>query len=102
MTRRARQPFELSERQRTILEWVADGMTNAAIGRRLRLTEDAIKGAVSALCDQVGANSRTHLVRVAYDRGLLVVPVPSGGSDRHIAACFAARACPCRTRAPDR
>ena len=96
MTRR---PAELTGQQRAILAGVADGMTNEAIARRQRLGVEEMKTALAAMYRLLGANSRAHLVRLAYDRGLLVPPVPTGGSDQHIAACFAARACPCRKRA---
>lgn len=52
---------ELSRRQREVAELVAEGLTNAAIGRRLCLAEDTVKKYVSRALASVGCRSRTEL-----------------------------------------
>lgn len=51
----------LSRRQREVAELVAEGLTNAAIGRRLCLAEDTVKKYVSRALASVGCRSRTEL-----------------------------------------
>lgn len=51
----------LSRRQREVAELVAEGLTNAAIGRRLCLAEDTVKKYVSRALASAGCRSRTEL-----------------------------------------
>ena len=51
----------LTERQREVARLVADGLTNAAIARRLTLTEDTVKKYVSRILAATGCASRTQL-----------------------------------------
>ncbi|WP_433608094.1 response regulator transcription factor [Prescottella agglutinans] len=52
---------ELTERQRDVARLVADGLSNAAIARRLTLTEDTVKKYVSRILAATGCASRTQL-----------------------------------------
>lgn len=51
----------LTERQREVVRLVADGLSNAAIARRLTLTEDTVKKYVSRILAATGCASRTQL-----------------------------------------
>lgn len=51
----------LTERQREVARLVADGLSNAAIARRLTLTEDTVKKYVSRILAATGCASRTQL-----------------------------------------
>ncbi|GAA5154990.1 hypothetical protein GCM10023321_27570 [Pseudonocardia eucalypti] len=59
----------LSRRQREVAELVAEGLTNAAIGRRLCLAEDTVKKYVSRALASVGCRSRTELALLVRARG---------------------------------
>jgi DNA-binding NarL/FixJ family response regulator len=56
-----------------ILPLIADGHTNAQIGRALHLTEGTVKERASALYENLGARDRAHAVSIGYQRGLLKV-----------------------------
>ncbi|MCL2535397.1 MAG: LuxR C-terminal-related transcriptional regulator [Nocardiaceae bacterium] len=51
----------LTERQWEVAQLVADGLSNAAIARRLTLTEDTVKKYVSRILAATGCTSRTQL-----------------------------------------
>ncbi|WP_305093009.1 helix-turn-helix transcriptional regulator [Prescottella sp. R16] len=51
----------LTDRQREVARLVADGLSNAAIARRLTLTEDTVKKYVSRILAATGCASRTQL-----------------------------------------
>lgn len=51
----------LTDRQREVARLVADGLSNAAIARRLTLTEDTVKKYVSRILATTGCASRTQL-----------------------------------------
>ncbi|GAB2632569.1 LuxR C-terminal-related transcriptional regulator [Prescottella soli] len=51
----------LTDRQRDVARLVADGLSNAAIARRLTLTEDTVKKYVSRILAATGCASRTRL-----------------------------------------
>jgi two-component system response regulator DevR len=50
----------LSEREREILNLIADGLTNRQIGERLFLAEKTVKNYVSALLAKLGMQRRTQ------------------------------------------
>ncbi|HSY16346.1 MAG TPA: response regulator transcription factor [Jatrophihabitantaceae bacterium] len=50
----------LTEREREVLELIADGMTNRQIGERLFLAEKTIKNYVSSLLAKLGMERRTQ------------------------------------------
>lgn len=73
VTRRARKSgsVELKPREAEVLAGMADGHTNAAIGKALRLSEDTVKTYAASLFRKLGARDRAHAVRIGYDQGLL-------------------------------
>lgn len=54
----------LSERQREILEFVGEGLTNAQIAKRLFLTESTIKQHLRAAYKTLGVSNRTEATRL--------------------------------------
>lgn len=66
----------LTAREMAVLVGMANGMTNARIGRAMGpdnapLTEDTIKTHARAIYKKLQANDRAHAVRLAFDAGLL-------------------------------
>ncbi|MCF6473278.1 response regulator transcription factor, partial [Nonomuraea sp. MG754425] len=61
----------LSEREREVLELVAEGLTNAAIGRRLYIGEATVKTYLLRVYAKLGVSDRTSAVLAALDLGLV-------------------------------
>lgn len=61
----------LTERERRVLELVADGLTNRAIGSRLGIGEATVKTHLANLYPKLGAADRAAAVRIAWERGLV-------------------------------
>jgi DNA-binding NarL/FixJ family response regulator len=72
MRRPAQDP--LTAREADVLGAVADGLTNAEIGRRLVITEATVKTHLLRLFAKLDVNDRTRAVVVALERGLLRRP----------------------------
>ncbi|MEU6237394.1 helix-turn-helix transcriptional regulator [Kitasatospora sp. NPDC047058] len=65
--------------QAAVLQLVAEGFTNAQIGHRLGLTEDAVESHLSRLRAKVGARDRANLVHIAYQQGILAADIRRHG-----------------------
>jgi two-component system, NarL family, response regulator DevR len=52
--------LDLTQRERQVLELIADGLTNRQIGDRLELAEKTVKNYVSALLAKLGMSRRTQ------------------------------------------
>ncbi|MFF9039048.1 response regulator [Streptomyces sp. NPDC014892] len=61
---------ELTEREREILELVAQGHSNHLIARRLFLAEKTVRNHVSAVMHKIGTSDRAATVARARDAGL--------------------------------
>ncbi len=68
---------ELTRREREILGFVADGMTNARIGRELWVTEQTVKFHLSNLYRKLGVSNRTEASRFAHVNGLVRTAGPT-------------------------
>ncbi|MDN5771780.1 MAG: response regulator transcription factor, partial [Microlunatus sp.] len=55
----------LTEREREILELIAEGLTNRQIGQRLYLAEKTVKNYVSSLLAKLGLERRTQAAVLA-------------------------------------
>jgi two-component system nitrate/nitrite response regulator NarL len=62
--------FELTSREREILEQVAAGRSNKQIAREFWLSEQTIKYHLTNVYRKLGVSSRTEAARFAYDHGL--------------------------------
>ncbi|CAM5697619.1 hypothetical protein SCANM63S_08660 [Streptomyces canarius] len=73
---RMRRPVHdpLTDRETAVLDAVADGLTNAEIGRRLMIAEATVKTHLLRLFAKLDVNDRTRAVVVALERGLLRQP----------------------------
>ncbi|MFB8084918.1 response regulator [Streptomyces sp. NPDC055992] len=64
-------PVTLTAREADVLEAVADGLSNAEIGRRLFIGEATVKTHLLRIFAKLDVNDRTRAVVVALDAGLL-------------------------------
>jgi DNA-binding NarL/FixJ family response regulator len=73
---RMRQPaaVPLTARESEVLTAVADGLSNADIGRRLVIAEATVKTHLLRIFAKLDVSDRTHAVVVALERGLLTRP----------------------------
>ncbi|TDC47748.1 response regulator transcription factor [Actinomadura sp. KC345] len=65
------EPVALTAREVDVLRAVADGLSNAEIGRRLVIAEATVKTHLLRVFAKLDVSDRTHAVVVAMDRGLL-------------------------------
>ena len=66
-----RSPFELTPREREVLELVVAGRTNAEIGEALFISGKTASVHVANIKDKLAADSRIGIVTIALDRGLV-------------------------------
>ena len=67
-------PVSLTSRELDVLSAVADGLSNADIGKRLVIGEATVKTHLLRVFAKLDVSDRTHAVVVALERGLLVRP----------------------------
>jgi DNA-binding NarL/FixJ family response regulator len=67
---RTRTPInpKLTERDRSLLRHVLQGLTNREIGVQLKISEGAVKASLRLLFDKVNVSTRTQLVKVALEQ----------------------------------
>lgn len=58
----------LTERERTVLQGVFEGLTNKEIAAQLQVSEGAIKAVMQQLFDKTGVRTRSQLVRIALEK----------------------------------
>ena len=63
--------FDLSQRERDILQLLVEGLSNAEIAHRLYLSEGTVRNYLSSLFVKLGVSDRTQAVVVALRRGLV-------------------------------
>lgn len=63
----------LTQREREVLQWLGQGLSNRQIAGRLNISEHTVKFHVSAIYAKLGVASRAEAVRVGARRGLLVL-----------------------------
>jgi len=61
---------QVTPRQRDVLRWLAIGLDNLSIGRKLRVGERAVKAHVTSLLTLFGLSNRTELALLAEQAGL--------------------------------
>jgi two-component system, NarL family, response regulator LiaR len=62
---------ELSEREITILQLIARGLTNIDIAEKLFLAEGTVRNYVSTILDKLGVADRTQAAALAWHHGLV-------------------------------
>jgi len=62
---------ELTPREVEVLELLAEGLPNKAIGIRLKISDQTVKFHVASIIGKLGASNRTEAVRLAVRRGLI-------------------------------
>ena len=62
---------ELTQRELTVLELIAQGFTNAKIGELLVITEETVKRHVREIRAVLGARDRAHAVNEGWRVGYL-------------------------------
>jgi DNA-binding NarL/FixJ family response regulator len=61
----------LTVRELSVLQLIAQGLSNKAIARALSLTEGTVKGYVSQILQKMGINDRTQAAMIAVRKGLV-------------------------------
>jgi len=59
---------KLSDRDRSLLRYILEGLTNREIGTNLQISEGAVKASLSLLFEKMNVKSRTQLVKVALEQ----------------------------------
>jgi len=67
-------PFGLTDRQVEILTLVAEGLSNAEIGKRLWIVEDSVRSHMRRMAKQMGCGDRAGMVALGFRSGLLRPP----------------------------
>jgi DNA-binding NarL/FixJ family response regulator len=58
----------LSTRERSVLRYVFEGLSNKEIGQQLGISEGSVKAALQQLFARTGVRTRSQLVRIAVER----------------------------------
>ena len=66
-TRMSTRP-KLTERDRTVLRFIFQGLTNKEIAERLHVSEGAVKASTRLLFEKLGARTRAQLVKIALEQ----------------------------------
>jgi DNA-binding NarL/FixJ family response regulator len=69
----------LTEREREVVVAVAQGLSNAEIGKRLFMSEATVKAHVSRVLAKLGMSNRVQAAILAHDAGLLRAPQADPG-----------------------
>ena len=65
---RAQTHPKLTERDKTVLRFIFQGLTNKEIGTRIEISEGAVKASLRQLFGKLGARTRAQLVKVALEQ----------------------------------
>jgi DNA-binding NarL/FixJ family response regulator len=63
--------FELTDREKAVLQAAADGLSNRQIGRLLWITDQTVRFHLKNVLRKLNAQSRAEALRVAHERGLV-------------------------------
>jgi len=59
---------KLTDRDKTVLRFIFQGLTNKDISARLEISEGAVKASLRQLFDKLGVRTRAQLVKVALEQ----------------------------------
>jgi DNA-binding NarL/FixJ family response regulator len=62
------QSKDFTERERSVLRGVFEGLSNKEIGARLEISESSVKAALQQLFHKTGVRTRSQLVRIALEQ----------------------------------
>jgi two-component system nitrate/nitrite response regulator NarL len=62
---RATKQANLTERDKAVLRYLLDGLSNRAMSERLEISEGAVKASLRHVCQKLGVKTRTQLVKAA-------------------------------------
>jgi two-component system nitrate/nitrite response regulator NarL len=65
---RAPKRAALTERDKTVLRCILQGLTNREIAGRLQISEGAVKASVRHVCEKLSVRTRSQLVKVALEQ----------------------------------
>lgn len=65
---RASGPPKLTERDRAVLRYILQGLTNKDIGAHINISEGAVKASLRQLFEKLGVRTRAQLVKVALEQ----------------------------------
>lgn len=63
----------LTERERQVLDLLAEGLSNKRIAERLGISDQTAKFHIASITGKLGAHNRTEAVRLAARRGLITL-----------------------------
>ncbi len=72
------EPPAPSPRELELLQMMADGLTDAEIAARLSISPKTMRGRLHSLRIKLQARTRTHMVAIAFRRGLIEVDRRAG------------------------
>lgn len=58
----------LTERDKTVLRYLLQGLTNREMAAQLEISEGAVKGSLRHVCEKLAVRTRTQLVKVALEQ----------------------------------
>lgn len=67
-------PVSFSKREKQVLELLAEGLMNRAIGAKLFISESTVKFHVRAILSKLNASNRTEAVSIAVKSGIISLP----------------------------
>ncbi len=65
---------DLTERENEIILLLGEGLTNAKIAKRLRISEKTVRNHLTSIFGKVGVSDRLELLVHAYQLGLVAIP----------------------------
>jgi two-component system nitrate/nitrite response regulator NarL len=77
----ARWQGDFTERERTVLQGVVDGLSNGKIGDQMGVSESTIKAILQHLFKKSGVRTRTQLVRIALEGSPTAVSSANGNGE---------------------
>ena len=65
---RAPRRATLTDRDKTILRCILQGLSNREIAAKIQISEGAVKASVRHVCEKLGVRTRSQLVKVALEQ----------------------------------